>query len=183
MAKDDIFDESTVSETGNWNVADKFSKVKIMLPMAKCEFYEDLAEFGYENFIDELVSWYKIPQDVIRIKGLTRLVKELLRLCKNTMFAMKKAGTKEEMQEYETKLEAINKILPALYKIKTNHVQKSRELVIIPEKFEKVLAKVIELKSLMNGPLNQNDLIFVSKEEFDPKAFKKGLMERMRTKG
>lgn len=183
MVKADRIEESIISETGNWNVADKFTKVKIMLPMAKCEFYEDLAQFGYESFIDELVNWYQIPMDVLRVKGLTRLVKELLRLCKNTKFAMKKAGTKDELEKYEYQLEAIKKVLPALYKIQHNQIKKTKELRIIPEKFDTVLEKVIEIKSKINEPLNKNDLIFTSKEEFDPKEFKKKIMERMATKG
>lgn len=183
MGKGDIFDEATISDTGNWNVADKFSNVKIMLPLAKCEFYEDLAQFGYESFIDELVNWYQVPMDVLRMKGLTRLVKELLRLCKNTKFAMGKPGTKEELIKYEKQLTEINKILPVLHKTKFNQIRKTRELIIIPEKFDKVLEKVIEIKSKINEPLNKNDLIFVSKEEFDPKAFKKSIMARMAAKG
>lgn len=183
MAKSDFFDGSSISESGNWNVADKFSKVKIMLPLAKCEFYEDLAQFGYESFIDELVNWYNIPVDVVRLKGLTRLIKELLRICKNTKFAMKKAGTKKELEDLEKKLEEIQKVLPALYKIQFSNVKKTKTLVLIHDKFEIVLNKVIEIKSQINDPLNKNDLIFISKEEFDPKAFKKSLMERMTTKG
>ena len=147
MGKSDFFDSSTVSESGNWNVADKFSKVKIMLPLAKCEFYEDLAQFGYESFIDELVNWYSIPMDVVRLKGLTRLIKELLRLCKNTMFAMKKAGSKKQLEDIEKELKDIQKILPVLYKINYSNVKKTKEVRIIPDKFDRVLEKVIDIKS------------------------------------
>lgn len=183
MPKEDLFDEGTISETGNWNVADKFSKVKIMLPLAKCEFYEDLAQFGYESFIDDLVNWYKVPMDVIKLKGLTRLIKELLRICKNTKFAMKKGSSKEDLIKYENQLVEINKVLPALYKYRYDQVRKTRELKLFPELFDQILNRVIEIKSKINEPLNQNDLIFVSKEEFDPRAFKKKLMERMGSKG
>lgn len=183
MGKSDFFDGASISESGNWNVADKFSKVKIMLPLAKCEFYEDLAQFGYESFIDEIVNWYDVPMDVVRLKGLTRLIKELLRICQNTKFAMKKPGSKKELIKLEKELENIQKILPALYKVHVNTVKKTRDLRLIPEKFDKVLSKVIEIKSKINEPLNKNDLIFVNKEEFDPKAFKKSIMERMANKG
>lgn len=183
MSNKDLYDGSMVSETGNWNVADKFSKVKIMLPMAKCEFYEDLAQFGYESFLDELVNWNSIPMDVIRIKGLTRLVKELLRLCQNTKFAMKKGDTKTVLEGLEKSLEEIKKIIPALYKIHFNNVKKTKILVLNNERFDEVLDRVIDIKAKINDPLNKNDLIFVSGEEFDPKAFKKSIMERMASKG
>lgn len=182
MVQGDKYDDFTVSETGNWNVADKYTKIKIMLPMAKCEFYEDLAQFGYESFIDELVNWYNIPMDVLRIKGLTRLIKELLRLCDNCMFAMRKAGSKDELVKYQTQLKAIEKILPALSKMKFNQVKKTKQVVLIPEKFDPVLQRVIDLKAKINEPLNKNDLIFTNREEFDPKKFKKDIMDRMTTK-
>ncbi len=183
MVKGDSFDDHIVSETGNWNVADKFSKIKIMLPLAKCDFYEDLAQFGYESFVDELMDWNNIPTDVARVKGITRLVKELLRLCQNAKFAMNKYGTKATLQGYEDQLEAINSVIPATYSIKYSAVRKTRDLVIDPEKFTKVLERVIKIKSLINEPLNKNDLIFTSTEEFDPKAFKQAIIERMKNKG
>ena len=183
MAKTNRFEDSTISETGNWNVADKFTKVKIMIPMAKCEFYEDLAQFGYDSFIDELIDWYNIPMDVIRIKGLNHLIKELLKICKNVKFAMKASGTKAELQKYEDELERIKNIVPALYKIRVDQIRKIKSISIFPEKFDKVLDKIIEIKSKINEPLNKNDLIFISKEEFDAHEYKKNMLERMSKKG
>jgi len=183
MAKDSMFDDFSVSETGNWNVADKYTKYKIMTPMIRCEVYEDLATFGYESLADELAGWYQIPDDVIRIKGLVRLVKELIRLCKNTKFAMTKGGTKKELEDFEKKLVRIQKVIPMLYEVYTNQIKKTREFRIIQSKFDKVLEEVVQIKSEINEPLNKNDLIFTHKEEFDPRAYKKAMMERMANKG
>lgn len=182
MGGEDYNNAGAVSESGNWNVADKFSKVKIMLPLAKCEQYEDLAVFGYESIIDEFMQYNNvaIPIDVIRMKGLNRLVKELLKICSNTKFAMQKHGTKDELEGIEKKLKAINQILPALYTFKVNQVRKTKELVLDQDKFSKILDKVINLKSDLNNPLNKNDLIFIgSKEGFDPRKAKKELLKRM----
>lgn len=183
MVKADTYEDFTISETGNWNVADKFTKVKIMLPMAKCEMYEDLAQFGYDNFLDELIDYYNIPMDVTRLKGLNHLIKELLKICKNVKFAMKRGNSKKELQKYEDQLKAINKLIPSLYKIKVDQVRKTKIINLIPGKFDLILEKVIEIKAGINDPLNQNDLIFVNKEEFDPKEYKRKMMERMKTKG
>lgn len=183
MAKASTYDDFTISETGNWNVADRFTKVKIMLPMAKCEMYEDLAQFGYDDFIDEIINYYNVPMDVTRLKGLTHLIKELLKICKNVKFAMKKAGTKQELQKYEDQLKSIQKVIPSVYKIHFDQIRKTKNIVLIESKFDVILERVIEIKSKINEPLNKNDLIFVSKEEFDPKEFKKKMMERMANKG
>jgi len=183
MVKADSYEDATISETGNWNVADRFTKVKIMEPMVKCEFYEDLAQFGYESFIDELVDYYNIPMDVMKVKGLTHLIKELLKICKNVKFAMKVGKSKEELQKLEEELNILKKVLPDLYKISVDQVRKTKKIVIFPAKFELILNKVIEIKSKMNEPLNKNDLIFVSKEEFDPAVYKAKMIERMTKKG
>lgn len=180
--KDSITGENIISETGNWNVASDFAKAKIMTPQNKCEYYEDIATFGYDSIIEELMG-YAIPNDLVRFIGLKRLVKELIKLCKNSRFAMKKTGTKKELQDYENKLEKIRNVLPLLVVIKKNNIDRTRELTLINNKFDKTLEIVLEIKSSINMPLNRNHLIFTDREEFDPHAFKKKVKERMVNRG
>ncbi len=180
--KDSSTGESIISESGNWNVASDFARIKIMNPMDKCEFYKDLAMFGYESIMEELI-YYQIPNDVGRYKGLRRYVEELLKLCKNSKFAMKRAGTKEDLNEYESKLKKIKKVLPSLVDVKNNQISKNTELKIIPNKFDRVLEIVIEIESSIYFPLNQNHLIFTDKPEFDAHAYKKSMKERMTDRG
>lgn len=170
------------SESGNWNVADDFSKVKIMMPLAKCEFYEDIATFGYENFIEDLIN-YNVPNEVARIKALERLIKELIKICKNCNFAMKKAGTESKLKLHEKNLTIIKKLIPITYVKRTNQANHTSQIIINEKNFEIILEKVITIKSDINEPLNKNHLIFVDKEVFDPKAFKEKLKERMINKG
>ena len=96
-------DEDTVSELGNWNVADNYTKTKIMRPLILVDFYEDVARYGYESLEDELINYQSIPNDLIRIKSLRRLIRELIRLIDNTKFALKKEGTKKKVLEYVRK--------------------------------------------------------------------------------
>lgn len=173
--------ESIISESGNWNVASDFSKIKIMLPLTKCEYYEDIAKFGYESIIEELQG-NDVGNDLIRYNGLRRLISELLRLCENSKFAMKKPGTKEKLVTYETKLKKIKSVLPMSVNVKKDNVRGTRE-IIINEKFNKILEIVMEIKSSINTPLNKNHLIFTDKEEFDPHAYKKSMKERMVGRG
>ena len=180
--KDYSTGEAIISESGNWNVASDFAKVKIMNPQSKCEYYEDIATFGYDTIIEELMN-FSIPNDLVKFTGLKRLVKELIKLCKNSKFAMKKDGTKEDLIAYEKELEKIKKILPNIAEVKRNHGTKTQELRIIPDRFDKVLEIVLDIKSAINFPLNRNHLIFTDKEEFDPQAYKKSMKERMTERG
>ncbi len=180
--KDSTTGEKIISETGNWNVASDFARVKIMTPQSKCEYYEDIAIFGSDTIIEELMS-YTIPNDLVRFTGLKRLVRELIKLCKNTRFAMKREGTKDELDEYEKSLIKIKKVLPLLFFMRRDNVNRTEELEIIPEKFNKVLEIVLEIKASINIPLNKNHLIFTDKDEFDPNAYKKLMKERMIGRG
>ncbi len=180
--KDSSTGEAIISELGNWNVASDFARIKIMLPLAKCEHYEDIARFGYESIADELMD-YQVPNDYVRYTGLKRLINELLKVCKNSMFAMKKENTKRDLKDYEKKLKQIKNVLQSLVNVRKNNVNKTKELIIIPEKFDKVFEIVLEIKSSINIPLNKNHLIFTDREEFDPHAYKKSMKERMINRG
>jgi len=169
-----------VSELGNWNVASDYSRLKIMKPLDFCDHYQNIARFGYDTLIEQLEN-FGIPLDTLKLIGFERLVNELLKLIGNSKFAMKVAGTKKEMEEYEKTLKNVRKIIPLLSRTITK--QKTKTVVINPEKYYKTLDIVIEIKSKLNEPLNKNHLIFTDKQEFDPKAYKKQIMEDAKTRG
>jgi len=169
-----------VSESGNWNVASDFSRIKIMKPLDFCDHYENIARFGYDTLIENLEN-FGIPLDTLKLIGFERLVNELIKLCGNAKFAMKAKGTRATLEDYEEELKGIRSLIPALSKIITKQRHK---IVILHEKlYYRTLDYVIEIKSKLNEPLNKNHLIFTDKEEFDPKAYKKQIMEDAKTRG
>lgn len=176
--------EAMISESGNWNVADVYSKSKIMRPLNLCDLYEDIARFGYESIIDELANWQSPPNDYIRYKGLQRLLRELIRLIDNTKFALKKGKTKKTVLEFKEQLQKIEKVIPELMNIRSDETIGTKTISISNlDLFEKVLNRVAQIKSKINEPLNQNHLIFTDKEEFDPKVFKENMKRRMVEQG
>jgi hypothetical protein len=175
--------ESIISESGNWNVADQYTKSKIMRPLNLCDYYQDVAMFGYETIADELINYSSPPNDVIRYKALLRLLHELIRLIDNCKFALKKPKTKEKVLDYKKQLIEIQKMTPNLIRSRVNQTGMRVFEIISLSKFDKLLAIVCKIKSKINEPLNQNHLIFTDREEFDPKGFKKSLKERMRNQG
>ena len=173
-------DGYNISESGNWNVAADYSKLKIMKPLNICDTYEDIAKFGYESILDQLIN-FSIPNDIIRLTGFERLVQELLKLIKNSKFALKVKGTLKDIEKHEKKLKQINNIIPNLSKI--TKTRKGKITKIHEENYNKVLDLVLEIKSKINEPLNKNHLIFTDKEEFDPVAYKKQLIENITNRG
>ncbi len=173
-------DGYNISESGNWNVAADYSKLKIMKPLYLCDTYENIAKFGYDNILDQLIN-YSIPNEIVRLNGFIRLVHELLKLIKNSKFALKKGDTLKDIEKYEKKLKTVLEIIPRLSKITKTH--KGKITKIHEENYNKVLDLVLEIKSKINDPLNKNHLIFTDKEEFDPVKYKEQLIKNITTRG
>lgn len=169
-----------VSETGNWNVASDYSRLKIMKPLDYCDHYENIARFGYDTLIEQLEN-YGVPLDNLKLIGFERLVNELLKICGNVKFAMTSSGTKKQLEDIEEKLIKIREIVPVLFK--TISKMKRKIVVLDEKKYYKTLDLVIDLKAKLNEPLNKNHLIFTSKEEFDPKAFKENIKKEAIERG
>jgi hypothetical protein len=176
--------DSVISESGNWNVADDYSRNKIMKPLLLCDYYEDIATFGYDSIIEELGNYNSPPNDLIRIKAIKRLVKQLIRVIDNSKFALKKQGTKKEILKYREQIIKLGNCIPKIVKIQYNQIEDRRTIAISDEGiFSTILDKLSEIKSKINEPLNKNDLLFTNKEEFDPVAFKDRLKRRMIERG
>lgn len=171
-----------ISETGNWNVASDYSRLKIMKPLYNCDIYENIAKFGYDSFSEQL-EYYGIPEESLRLMGLDRLIHELLKLIQNSKFAMKSKGTDEILIGFEKTLKAILKYTPDISTIKVNQIKKTRETKINEKMFNLILNKVLDIKSKINEPLNSNDLIFTSQEDFDPVAYKEEIFKQATTRG
>ncbi len=169
-----------VSDTGNWNVASDYSRLKIMKPLDHCDHYENIARFGYDTLIEQLEN-YGIPLDNLKLIGFERLINELLKICGNVKFAMKSKGTDVELKKIKEELEKVRGIIPVLSK--TVVKMKNKTLTLDHEKYYKTLDLLIGLKAKLNEPLNKNHLIFTNKEEFDPKAYKKGILEGAKQRG
>lgn len=173
------FGDDIISEHGSWNVAQHYAELKIMKPLYLCDEYETIATFGHVDFVDEMLS--NFSPDVLKIRGFKRLIKTLILLINNCKFAVK-GKQNQQLIGYKQDLEKYYKTIDALFEYVKDEQKGTSELVIIPEKYDKVLERVIEIKSLINEPLNKYDLIFTYVEPFDPKKakelIKKGLIER-----
>lgn len=180
MSREDGYN---ISDTGNWNVASDYSKLKIMKPLYLCDEYATISTFGTSHLVEELQSNQLISIDDMKIRGFQRLIHHLIMIIDNSYFAIKKDKGREDLESYKKELIRFKKITGILFKYQVNHIRKTRTLMIIQDKYNPVLDRILEIKSLINIPLNRNHLIFTDKEEFDPQKYKKEIFDSITTRG
>lgn len=174
----DLFE---ISETGNWNVAADFSKLKIMKQLYLADEYETIATFGAEDLFEELTADDNL-KTISRLRALKRLLKTLQMIINNTKFAVKKQD-KEPMKKFLEQLNKINEAMPLIESESYNQKTGRYKTEIIETHFSKVLNSLIQIKSEINEPLNRADLIFTHTEEFDPKAAKEAIKKLLTETG
>lgn len=165
-----------MSEVGNWNSSANYAYEEINNPLKASTKYMDVALHGYVNF-EESLYYIDLPKDVLRYEGLKRFVNELLKVITNSYAFFKVKGTKNTVDKCEKDLLKIREMLkyPIVFKMKTDiHGNKT---IVLNENFERVVDCVIQLKKKLLTPLNKNDLVFFNKEEFDPKEYKRRVIE------
>lgn len=184
MVKKRGFNENSLvsPETGNWNVASDYAKLKIMRHLYLIDEYELIATFGSSSFFEELQQ-YNMNTDFLKISGFRRLVKTLIMLIDNSEFAIKKKQDKEELPQMKEILKKIYSLIPILYNTTKNDIKRTQEIRIKKEDYDKIFEKVVNIKVELNGILNRSDLLFLDKEEFDPKKYKDELMDYVATHG
>jgi hypothetical protein len=175
--------DDDVSETGNWNVAQIYSNLKVMKLLYLADELENIAVFGSADIVEDILNAVQgVNKDELRLTGYKRLIRTLLMLINNTIFAVKKNG-KEKLEDYKQDLIIFEKNISNLYEWRYNHVRRTRRIYINEPKFKLALDRVIELKGLINSPLNDADLIFTSKPNIDAKEMKKKIFENFTEKG
>lgn len=168
-------DNLDLSESGNWNVASDFSRIKIMKLLSELDDYEIVCEFGALDILEDFQISDEIKK-LARIKALYRYAKTLRMLIGNTVFAVKKEDT-DKMNKWKKETNDLRKVIPSCEKITINQRDKKRDVNIDESKFNFILDKLIFIKEELLYPLNKAELIYMFKEEFDPKKFKQQLKE------
>lgn len=168
------------SDTGNWNVAAKFTDVKIMNWLAKADDMEVVAIFGVYDFEDEFQIDEQLKK-IARIRALKRLRHILDMVVNNTKFAIRKKEDKETFTKY---LETLKKIKDTMGCVEDKKTIRNKTIIDIHEKnFSQYLDILVQMKAEINEPLNRADLIFTHREEFDPKKAKQDMLKNLAEEG
>ena len=165
-----------ISETGNWNTAQSFIQFKVAKLLVELDEYQEISQYGTANIVEEFVVG-EPEKDIAKIKGIFRFHSTLMMLIENTFFAVKKHNDKELMKKYYRDLKRLK---PLVQEVKLRKMINGRMRDSIDEEvFNWILDVLVDIKSKVNIPLNNSDLIFNSVEDFDPDKFKMDIKKRM----
>src|SRR6056297_33275 len=136
MTKKGVNSGNIETQTENWNVADIYAKIKIMRIL---QFFDDLDRISRFGTIDisDINEYSENFLNKKRVEALERYHEEVLRLIRNTYFAVKKES-KETFESYKKRLENIREYFQKCYIVNEGDNYNDEKIEIKEKLFEKI---------------------------------------------
>ncbi len=164
MAKKEVHGDVQLG-TDPYNVADGYTKLKILKLLYQLDVWDTVAQFGTEN-IDEDIYLNVNQIKKRRVEGLERFLSITRQLIGNVYFALKKEDH-EIIDSFKQRVANVQEMLPQLYKIISETKFDDEKFEINEVLFKAMLLILQEIKDEINVPLNKAGLIFRQSEEMD----------------
>lgn len=148
-----------------WNVADGYTKLKILRQLIMLDRWDTIAQFGTEE-IDEDVSYSDNQLKKRRVEGLERLHSTINQLLGNVLFAIKKED-QDIVKALVDRVKNIEEFIPKAFEQKEDVISHSVEFKINNDVFNQIIVILQDVKDKLNTPLNNAGLIFRPSEEID----------------
>ena len=151
--------------TDPYNVADGYTKLKILKLLYSLDVWDTVAQFGTEN-LDEDIPLDQNQIKKRRVEGLERFLSITRQLIGNVYFALKKEDH-ALIDSYKARVKTVQAMIPQLYKIIPDTKFNDEQFEINEVLFKTMLLILQEIKDEINTPLNKAGLIFRPSEEMD----------------
>jgi len=161
--------------TETWNVADGYTKLKILRQLIMLDRWETIAQFGTEE-IDEDNIYTNNQIRKRRVEGLQRLHSTIKQLLSNVLFSMKK-GDVEKIKGMTARVDIGGEFIPKAFEEKEDLINHNMNFEIDEAIFKKILSILSDVKEKLNTPLNNAGLIFRPSEEVDLDMIMKGIID------
>ena len=148
-----------------WNVADGYTKLKILRQLIMLDRWDTISQFGTEE-IDEDIGIDNNGIKKRRVEALQRFHSTIKQLLGNVLFALRKEdqnGVKEMVERVETAGEYV----PKCFSTKEDMINHEDLFEIEEPLFKKIIEILQDVKDKLNTPLNNAGLIFRPTEEVD----------------
>jgi hypothetical protein len=157
-----------------WNIADGYTKIKLLKILIELDLYEEMANFGFRSD-DPNFNYNVVPNK--RIEGLQRMIFSLRQLVGNSNFAITDKSDKEVMKGLLLRIDNVEVVLDGISDISYNDVTKEEILMINEDHFMRCLKILRSIKDDLNFPINRAGLIFRKGEETNIDEFMKSIYE------
>ena len=165
MAKKGEFGGDVNLGTDAWNVADGYTKLKILRQLIMLDRWDTLAQFGTEEIDeDNILEDNQIKKR--RVEALQRFHSTIKQLLGNVMFAIKKED-KAKVSSMVERVETAEGFIGKAFDQKEDCVTHEINFEIDEKVFKNILDILQDVKDGLNTPLNSAHLIFRPSEEMD----------------
>lgn len=151
-----------------WNVADGYTKIKILRLLIKLDMFENIALYGTEDLDDNILAQLSL-NDIAkrRQEGIHRIVTTLRQLLGNVKFAITGKFEQEKIERYLERIEAVEDVLDGIMSVEENYITHEMNLVINELHFRKCMKVLSKIKDEINFPINKAGLIFRKDSDID----------------
>jgi replicative DNA helicase len=165
------------SKSDSWNVADGFTKLKILKPLVEMDKLVKIAIYGSET-IEEAMEVAQFPdiKTMLRIEAIYRLIDTLRETIENSRFACKKED-KAVLDRLEQQVFDVKNVLSVIASEKVDMRTDRKQVVIDEEHFSVCIEELRKIKKELPEPLNKSSLIFPSSEEINLDDIKNQIIE------
>jgi len=161
--------------TDNWNVADGYTKLKILRQLILLDRFDTISQFGTEDLgEDQMLSDNDIKKR--RVEALQRFHSTLKQLIGNVLFALK-TEDQPSVKALQERIKTISEFLSKSYESKEDAVTHDEIFDIDEKLFDKILDILQDIKDKLNTPLNNANLIFRASEEIDLDKIMQGIVD------
>lgn len=147
-----------------WNVADGYTKIKILRHLVQLDRYENIALYGADDMDELLLEESSLSKR--REEALKRVISTLRQLLGNVQFALKKED-KEKIEEYGKDINFVESIVDGVSVTEENMVTHETVFRINEEHFKNCIKILQRVKDEINFPINNAGLIFRGSDEVD----------------
>lgn len=163
-----VFEKKTEEAVGlgtqAWNIADGFTKIKILRLIIQLDLDEEIAMFGRKDDQDQ-TPFEEIPYK--RVEAFEKFIFHLKQLIGNCKFAIEKGIDEKIIQQFEERIDQVDAVSDGIASYFVNDVTKETSLKINENHFKKCITILQNIKNELNFPVNRAGLIFRQGEELD----------------
>ena len=165
--------ESTVGlGTQAWNIADGFTKIKILRLIIQLDLDEEIAMFGSKDD-QEQIPYEQIPYK--RVESFEKFIFHLRQLIGNCKFAIERGLDEKIISQIEDRIDQVDAVGNGIASQSFNDITKENNLVINETHFKKCFTILQNIKNELNFPVNRAGLIFRQGETLDLDAIMRGI--------